>query len=389
MRPFLLLLCALMIACGSGESEPASTADPATEVVHFTCPMHPSVEEASQVPCPICRMDLTPVTRGELEGGAVVIDAIRRQKYGVRTVAAERRPMTRQIQGVGTVHWDETLMYDVTIRAMGWVEKLYLEETGATVKRGQRIAHVYSPDLYDAQREMLAHMGSPRVQSKEQRLTRLGFLGSQIQALREAKHANETTDLLAPISGVVVELNVVKGSHLMEGARLARIAGLEKVWVELAFYESDAASVVEGAAVEITVPGTQTRLPATIDRVERWVDPTTRRFVARAHVDNPDSLLLPNMYVDALLTAELGESLAIPSEAIIVSGTRHIVFVDAGEDRLVPRDIHVGQRAGDWTIVTKGLESGDEVVASGTFLVAAESRLRSAERYWGADHGGH
>jgi Cu(I)/Ag(I) efflux system membrane fusion protein len=108
--------------------------------------------------------------------------------------------------------------------------------------------------------------------------------------------------------------------------------------------------------------------------------------VVRTELDNPEGLLLPNMYVDVSISADLGEALTVPNEAVIVTGTRRLVFVDRGDSRLVPQEVEVGRRGGDWVEIRSGLVAGDKVVSSGAFLIAAESRLRAAERYWGAEH---
>lgn len=349
--------------------------------------MHPEVQEAGQTPCPLCKMDLTPVTRAELESGAVVVDSIRRQKFGIRTISVAPRPLTRTIQALGTVSWDDAKTYDLTIRAMGWVEQLRVHETGTRIQRGDAIAQVYSPDLYNAQRELLAHRGSERAEEKKDRLELLGLSSSQIATLMTDGVAEEVIDLRSPVTGVVVELNAVKGTHLMEGALLARIAQTDRVWVEAAVHEADAPWVTEGAVMQVAVPATGATVDAPITRVEPWVDAQTRRLKVRAEVDNPDGVLLGNGTVDVRIQADLGTELAVPVESVLFAGERRIVFVDAGDDRLVPREVELGARGGEWIGVRSGLESGETVVSSGVFLVAAESRLSAAETYWGSPNG--
>ena len=386
-RLLVLFVCGA-IACGVGRSpEQAPPADPDNEVVHWTCPMHPSVEEAAQTPCPICRMDLTPVTRGELQSGAVVIDALRRQAFGVRLAKAEVQPLVREVRGSGTVVWDDNRTYDLTIRAMGWVEQMKVYETGTVVRRGDVIARIYSPDLYNAQREFLAHRSSNRAEEKRERLELLGYQTSQIEALLQSRIANEVVTIRSPVSGVVTELNAVKGAHLMEGTRLAQIAETDPVWVEVGFSQGDAGFLKTGDPVRVRVPGSETEIEGTLDRVEPWVDPSDRRMRARATIENPNGALLGNAIVEAVVQVDLGEALAIPADAVIHSGERRIVFVDRGQDRLVPQEVKLGPKGGERVAVVEGLKPGDEVVRSGVFLVAAESRLRAAETYWGAPDG--
>ncbi|TNE86880.1 MAG: efflux RND transporter periplasmic adaptor subunit [Deltaproteobacteria bacterium] len=361
----------------------AEAKGPADEVVHWTCPMHPSVKEAGQTPCPICRMDLTPVTRGELEGGSVVVDALRRQRFGVKTVPAEIRSLTRELRLPGAVKWDEDKIYDLSIRAEVWVEDLYEVESGQWVSEDQPLAKLYSPELYGAAREWLATKGTEREPTKLERLKLIGLSDKQIARIGYRKEASYSIDLPAPMDGVLIDFEAIEGDHLQRGATFGRIAKLDTVWVEAEVYEDEVALIPEGTPIVVHAPSGEP-IHASVSRVEPWVDPKTRRATVRATVDNPDKRLLPDMYVDVVAKVDLGEKLAVPTEAIVVTGERRVVFVDAGEDRLVPRDIVVGRRAGDWTEVVSGLAPGDAVVHSGAFLVAAESRLRAAETYWGA-----
>lgn len=382
------IIASLMAACTSVFQGAESTPDEGTasQIVHWTCPMHPEVQEAGQTPCPLCKMDLTPVTRAELDSGAVVVDSIRRQKFGIRTISAQPRTLTRSIRSLGTIAWDDRDTYDLTIRAMGWVHQLRVHETGTKIKRGDAIAEVYSPDLYNAQRELLAHIGSQRAEEKKDRLELLGLSTSQISTLMTRGVAKEIIDLRSPVTGVVVELNAVKGTHLMEGALLARIAKTERVWVEASIHENDAPWIQEGTPLQVVLPATGQTLETPISRIEPWVDSQTRRLKIRAELDNSEGHLLGNGTVDVRLQAPLGDALAVPVEAVLYTGERRIVFVDEGQDRLVPREVQLGARGDDWVAVREGLKDGESVVTSGVFLVAAESRLRAAQTYWGSPH---
>jgi len=357
------------------------------EVAWWTCSMHPSVHEAEAGTCPICAMDLTPVTRGELESGSVRIDAIRRQRYGVRVGAVERRSLTRSIRAVGAVRWDTSLLRDVTTRTEAWIERLHVAEVGASVRRGQPLVTLYSPELYASQAELLMVRGTPLEGAARERLRLWGLLPAQIDAVLSSGAASETVTLYSPLDGTALAVDAVEGARVVVGGRLFRLAGLDRVWVEAEVYEEDLPLLDEGLAARVTLPSQPGRaLEATLDRVLPWLDPTTRRGRVRLVVDNPDGALLPEMLADVALEVPLGEVVALPAEAVIYTGVRRIVFVDVGDDFLTPRDVHLGRRAGDWFEVLDGLAPGERVVTSGNFLVAAESRIRAAETYWGADH---
>lgn len=357
------------------------------EIAYWTCAMHPSVKEAAPGTCPICSMDLTPVTRAELESGSVIVDAVRRQRFGVRTAPVEVRPLVVELDAVGSVTWDEGLLTDVTLRTEVWVERLHVSEPGSVVRRGQALATLYSPTIYAAQRELLATLGTERQPAARDKLRLLGLSSGQIEAVLESGEARDTFSLLAPRGGVVVDKDVVEGAHLRPGSRLFRIAGLERVWVEAELYEDDLDQVAPGSPVSLRRAGASA-VEGAVARVVPWVERDTRRATVRVFVDNPDGAWRPGQYVDLSLSVELGEAPAVPAEAVIHTGRRRIVFVDEGEDRLVPRDIEVGRRAGAWFEVASGLVGSERVVSSGTFLVAAESRIRAAETYWAVQRSG-
>jgi Cu(I)/Ag(I) efflux system membrane fusion protein len=358
------------------------------EIAHWTCPMHPSVMESAQTPCPLCNMDLTPVTHGELQGGAVVVDRLRRQRFGIKTHTAEKRALTLEISAPGTVRFDENRMHDVALRAEAWVDELYVVEAGTWVRKGTPLVRLYSTFMYNAQREFLAHRGSEMQVSKLERLKLLGMDDRQIDELRRRGEAKDVVDLPAPRSGVVVDFTAVQGSFLPLGSTLARIAQLDPVWVEAQVHESEVGLIARGMALSVRAPGLETPLEGKVLRVEPWVDPHTRRAVVRASVPNPETKLFAEMFVDTTARVPLEESLVVPAEAVMITGARRIVFVDEGDDRLVPREVRVGRSVDGWVQVLAGVEEGEAVVSSGTFLVAAESRIRAAESFWAPGNDG-
>ncbi|MBT8450471.1 MAG: efflux RND transporter periplasmic adaptor subunit [Deltaproteobacteria bacterium] len=369
-------------------------------IAHYTCPMHPSVQQPSPGKCPICGMDLTPVKQEELDSGTIVVDEVRRQQLGVRTAAAERRNVSRQIRAVGQVKVDETRLSDVNLRMSGWVHRLHVEETGQRVKRGQVLFTLYSPELYAAEREYLtalersreapSNTGAELTRASEQRLRLLGMSQAQIGALARRGEAWENVPVLAPSTGYVIDKDVVEGGRIEAGTRVYRIADLSRLWVNADVYESDLAQVKKGQPVSVHLPYVPgQRFEGRVDYVYPTLDGVTRTGRVRVALDNPDLALRPDMYADVELAVDLGERLVIPDSAVIYTGPRRLVFVDLGEGKLRPQEIQVGVRAGDYVEVTRGLEPGDVVVTSGNFLIAAESRIRSATGYWGGGHGAH
>ncbi len=388
-----------MLTCGS-ESDwtvgavqaPAPGGD---DIAYYTCGMHPSVHQDGPGTCPICGMDLTPVTTEEVQTGVIRIDDERRQRIGLRTQAIGRRAMSTTFRAIGRVAYDESRLSDVNLRMSGWVQRLNVDEQGQRVRRGQVLFTLYSPELYAAQLDYLTALRShafggaegeesPVARAARRRLILLGMSDAQAAHIRTQGEATENVPITAPASGYVIEKDVVEGAQIQAGTRVYRIANLDEVWVEADVYENDMPNVHVGQDVTIALPNLPDRtFPGRVSFIYPYLDDHTRTTRVRVSLDNPDLTLRPDMYADVDFDVPLGEQLAVPAEAVIYTGPRRVVFVDLGEGRLRPKVVELGARAGDSYVVRSGLEPGDVVVTSGTFLVASESRLRSSLDAWG------
>lgn len=363
------------------------------EISHYTCAMHPSVKQSDEGTCPICAMDLTAVSKQEVETGTIFVDEARRQSIGVRTAEAKQRPLDASIRALGEVQFDETELYEVSPRTGGWVEKLFVEESGQKVKKGEPLFAFYSPDLYAAQLDHLLAVrnigqsnisnGSRVLEASRRRLQLLGMSTSQIRNLERRGKANETVTIPSPATGYVVEKNVVEGAKVEAGATIYRIADLDRVWIDADVYEQDLPHIKKGQNVEVTLPHMPNQtFEGKVDYIYPTLQGKTRTAKIRVVLENPELELKPNMYANVAFEVNLGERLAIPESAVIYTGPRRLVFIDLGEGRLRPQEVELGVYADGFFEVTKGLEPGDVVVSSGNFLIAAESRLRSATDVW-------
>jgi Cu(I)/Ag(I) efflux system membrane fusion protein len=378
-----------MLSCGSASdwgSKPESDAPPADEVAYYTCPMHSSVREHTPSTCPICSMDLTPVTHGDLRTGEIQVDSVRRQRIGVRTEVVSRRPLTRSIRAVGQVVWDESRVVDITARVDGWVEELRVSRTGDPVEQYATLLRFYSPDLLATQRELLAAApGGQLAQTARERLLLWGMSGRAIDAILKSGKAQRRVAIMSPIAGVVIDKQVNAGAHVRSGALLFRIADTRQVWVEADVFEQDMAHVAQGQVVHVSLPHAPTeQLSGVVAYVYPTFDTAGRTGRVRIELGNAAGLLRPGMLANVDFEVALGTHLAVPAEAVIYTGPRRLVFVDKGNGRLRPVEVQIGARAGDWLIINSGLSEGDVVVISGVFLLAAESRIRSATDYWEA-----
>lgn len=301
--------------------------------------------------------------------------------------------MTLSIRAVGEVQYDETRLSDVNLRMSGWVQRLVVDETGQRVRRGQTLFTLYSPELYAAQLEYLVAVRRQGEGTNEtfaslrraakRRLELLGMTDAQIEQLEQRDEAQENVPILAPASGYVIEKNVVEGARVEAGTQVYRIADLSRVWIDAEVYEADLPYVHVGQRAVVELPFVPDRtFEGRIDYIYPTLQGATRTGRVRVVLDNPELNLKPEMYANVRLEVDLGERLAIPDSAVIYTGPRRLVFIDLGEGRLRPQEIEIGVHTGGYYEVTDGLEAGDVVVTSGNFLIAAESRIRSATKYW-------
>lgn len=362
-------------------------------VAYYTCSMHPSVKNEDPGRCPICSMDLVPVTVEEIETGTIRIDAARRQEIGVRTEVVAPRRLSTTVRAVGQVVYDETRLADVNLKIGGWIGRLEVDEPGQYVARGQTLFTLYSPELYAAQQEFITTLSSQRnaastdapgradylVEAARQRLKLWDLSAAQIDSLAETGKPLEYLPILSPVSGYVVEKNVVEGAAVKPGERLFRIAGLDRVWVDAEVYESELALIERGQRVDITLPYVRGKtFEGEVAFIYPYLEGKTRTGRIRVELPNPDLELKPDMYANVTIERDVGERLTVPDEAVLYAGKRSFAFLDLGDGRLQPREVETGITTGDRIEILSGLEPGDRVVTSGNFLVAAEARLKLA-----------
>lgn len=384
----------------SGEataSDGSSASSDHDDISHWTCPMHASVHAKGAGACPICGMDLVPVKKSEQETGEVRIGAERRQEIGIRTGVVERGSLIVPVRAVGRVTINERTLKDISLKVGGWVTKLHANALGDPVRKGDPLLELYSPDLVAAQQEYLHARQSmlassvPDGRSRSESLVRAartrlhlwGISDEDLAALDRRGEPSESLAIRSPLSGFVIEKNVVEGGAVEAGMRLLRIAPLDQVWVEAEVYENQIELLGLEQSVKISLPYmADRRLEGRVSYVYPMLAGETRTARVRIVLPNPDLALRPDMYANVEFQADLGDRILVPASAVLYAGPRRIVFVDLGEGRLRPREVRIGIGNGDVYEVLEGLEPGEQIVLSGNYLVASESRLKSALTQW-------
>jgi Cu(I)/Ag(I) efflux system membrane fusion protein len=347
-------------------------------------------------------MELTPVTREEEHAGVIHIDEGRRALLGIRTAKVVRQPIDLDITAKGRVTVDETRLHEITLKLGGYISDLRVNALGQAVSRGDTLFTLYSPELYAAEQEYLiasrnrdamrangdASHSERLVHAAETKLRLWGMADDQIAALVERGEPIERVPFKSPASGVVIEKTVVDGAAVTAGQRLFRIADLGDVWVEADVYEADLQRITRNLPASITLdylPGKT--LEGKVAFIYPYLDPAARTGRVRIALPNKGLELKPDMYATVTFKLPLGPRLVVPISAVVYTGPRRLVFVDLGKGALRPQEVTIGARSGDIVEIAKGLEEGDVVVSSGNFLVAAESRVRSAGSFWEDRHG--
>ncbi len=331
---------------------------------------------------------------GALLRQPVHLTTAQEQALGVVYTTVTVRTLDRSIRTVGSVVAAEDKVAYVTLKIDGFVEDLYVSTTGESVRRGQPLLTLYSPELVAAQEELLT---AKRLASRVEESAKEAWLGAQsmldaarrclsywditaeqIERLERTGEVTKTLTLVSPVTGIVLEKSVLEGQRVMPGFALYRIADLSEVWVEgdvfeqdLQFIRLDAQSHIEVAAY----PGDH--LMGRVSFVYPTVDVDSRTNRVRVALRNPDLRLKPGMFATMFFEAQLPESLAIPLEAVLVTGERNLVFIRDEDGMLQPREVVLGPQADDYVQILSGLDLGERIVGSANFLVDAESRLSS------------
>ena len=336
-------------------------------------------------------MDYIAVYQGDEpdDGTSVKISLDRVQRSGVRTEKVETRTLVQPVRAVGTVAIDESRQTVVTLRADGFIEELFVDTTGRTVQAGEPLFRVYSPQIQQAQIDLLVAtrpqtaqiVGAAGVEGAMQRLRNLAVPESRIREVRETGANPRTIDWPAPATGTVTVKRVINGQRVQAGDELYRIVDLTHVWVIADVAESDLAMIAPGTPASVTFRAFPTRpVEGKVTLVYPELKPETRTARVRIAVANPHGDFRTDMYADVLFRAggDAAPVVAVPDSAVIDSGARQVVLVAKGDGRFEPRPVTLGRRGDGFREVLAGVRAGEEIVTTATFLIDAESNLRSA-----------
>ena len=425
---FLLLgVLAAGFVAGSwyNERERVSADDfPARRILYYVDPMHPTYTSDKPGTAPDCGMALQPIY-ADAEGarlqnhaghgggtahavlggphspasGAVTVSEAKQQLIGVRVSPVEKRSATERLRLYGRVAVDETRLYTINIGLEGVIRELSLATTGSRVRKDEWLATLSAPDarapiqgylvaldvldraFKDAEGRGPIAMATASMQQSVDRLLTLGMSSAQVDEIARTRQLPTQIKITAPAEGFVLTRNVSIGQKFQRGDELYRIADLRRVWILADVFGRDAESIRPGMDAEVSLPGRGRTLRARVSAaVPPQFDQASQSLKVRLEVENPHYVLRPGMPVDVEVPIAFPAAIAVPVEAVADSGVKQIVFVERSRDAFEVREVKTGWRARDFVEIVSGLSVGDRIVVSGTFFLAAQSRIRRIAR---------
>lgn len=430
-------------ATARAEAQPSTgtTAQAAPHKQLWHCGMHPQVIQDHPGNCPICHMPLTPMKstgvgdppnggkqlwwdpmlgpssitdhpgksamgmdmvpytpQGGGGGPDVIIDPAVVQNMGVQTAPVTRGPLSKTVRAVGVFKLPEPGLHDISLKLGGWIDKLYANQEGMHVMKGEPLFALYSPELQVAEQELISAVQSKQslgpdasptlrkeadslIASARRKLELWDVDRQEIDAIAKADRPPRDVVFHSPATGYIEDKAIVQGSAVQPGTKLMRVADHTKMWLDAKVYEEQIPLIQMGQTVEVAVGAVPGKTFAgKVTFIYPHVDHMTRTLTVRATFDNPDFQLKPGMYADANVVAEpLPDAIQVPQAAMIDTGTKQIVFVAEGNGHFSPRTVRAGLRGDDDRLqIVEGLAAGETVVTSGQFLMDVESRTNEA-----------
>ncbi|QUM74836.1 efflux RND transporter periplasmic adaptor subunit [Moritella sp. 24] len=328
-------------------------------------------------------MDLVPVYEDaatESDAGLVTISPRVENNLGVRTQAVQYRPFSNEINTVGMLEFNQDSLWQINSRVSGWVDELYINNTGEFVQQGQALLTLYSPELIKAQEELLNSLrigNKTLISSAAQRLSALGINQTQIDQIIKRKKTIQNVTISAPESGYITKLAIQEGAYITPATQIVEAGLLSEIWLQAEIFESQAGLVAVGDNAQIQIasfPG-QTWV-GNIDYIYPELNATTRTLKVRVKIANADEKLKPNMFATVTFSnQQQHDSIQIPREAVIRSGTFDRVVLAKGNGQYQSIKITLGKESAGYVEILVGLNEGDNVVTSAQFLLDSESSL--------------
>jgi Cu(I)/Ag(I) efflux system membrane fusion protein len=367
--------------------------DHSSEIVKgtiWTCSMHPQIRMSEPGKCPICGMDLIPLVQNNtssVDPESIHLTGDAAQLANVLTTVVSRQKPVKEVRLYGKVQADERLLQSQVSQVPGRIEQLTVNFTGESIVKGQVLAQIYSPELINAQQELLEAAKIKQTQpaiyeAAKEKLRQWKLTDNQITTIEESGTAQNTVDVLSNTSGIVTAKRINIGDYVSQGTVLFEITDLSKVWILFDAYESDLRFLRKGEKISFTLqalPGDN--YTGNIVFIDPVIDPTTRVAKVRVETGNQSGKLKPEMFATGIVSSspeKFQNEIIVPHSAVLWTGKRSIVYVKqpgTNEPVFKLREIELGPDLGESYVIISGLSEGEEIVTSGTFSVDAAAQL--------------
>lgn len=397
-----------------GETESKGTVNSTkTEqtISDWTCSMHPQIRAKESGDCPICGMEMIPVSTSDSEESnpmEVKMSPTAMQLANVQTAFVKKENPIKKLNLNGKVQVNESNVYSQTSHISGRIEKLLINTTGEHISKGQIVAYVYSPELITAQKELfeaqkIKNSNPELFEAVKDKLKNWKLTSQQIEAILTSGKPSENFPILADVNGVVTNKRVNLGDHIKAGESLFEIADLSSVWILFDVYESDMEWVKIGNKIDYqfqSFPGSN--FSGKISFIDPVINPKTRVAKARIVVENKKGFK-PEMFVIGSLKSAITKSeksIIVPKTAVMWTGEKSVVYVKSSETNginFLMRRVTLGPSLGDSYVIKDGLIEGEEIAVNGTFSIDAAAQLAGKPSMMnpeggvamkGHDHGG-
>ncbi|MFZ1280563.1 MAG: efflux RND transporter periplasmic adaptor subunit [Ignavibacteriaceae bacterium] len=388
IKLMISLLATLLFAFACSNSDNSNK----NENEYWTCTMHPQVHKDGPGACPICGMDLikkvvdetADVSEKSNMEGMISLTTDKQILANVSTIKIKRENLKKELTAYSYLDFVEQNRKTIPAKFNGRIEKLFVDKTGEYIKKGQPLFEIYSPDLVQAQNEFLIALSSNKnennslLDASKKKLELFGLTDNQIDELKKSGEIKLTLTYYSPVSGTVIEKKVQEGMYVNEGTVIYEAAELSTLWNIAEVNETDLSTIKLGSKVKLKLkayPGEE--FTGKVTFIYPVINSQTRTVKIRSEFSSQNNKLKPQMYGETVFLDDAGTGLLVPADAVIFSGNKNVVWVRTADGMFEGRIVELGLKFGDKYQIISGLKEGDEVAASGGFLIDSESQLKT------------